>query len=423
MLRIPLSCQTLLTGADSPLRRFAQRYTYDGLDQIALRDLGLGRYNRNQAEAHARGYSGPTAPMPPPADSAPPTSSLQSQATFQPPTPLNAPGNSAPPAIPPHMAASGAPIPPNMAGPGPGPVGGNKRPLGGAPGSQSPSRSHGLARPRGSMERSSSPSRMGMGMGMGYPGAPPPGGGPMPGERENFVPNKRYRANSPRRNDRDRRGGNQGQGQGQGRDRTPLGGAPGPGPVARNLSGAGPGPGAGYGYVPREGYDRSGVGRALAWFVGELPSARSFDGTLPFITTSSDEDHGTLYTMGPVACPAPLDGDIESVADIRRSRIQIRRYRRPLQQHCPGRHTCRSWRRRRRPSTCLCRADESTDAACSDARRTRLRWTSWRRPGLRAARRTTVLGYKKLNIQGYKMYRRICISSQIAHVETRFGHR
>lgn len=33
----------ILSRPDSPLKRFAQRFAYNGLDQIALRDLGFGR--------------------------------------------------------------------------------------------------------------------------------------------------------------------------------------------------------------------------------------------------------------------------------------------------------------------------------------------------------------------------------------------
>jgi cleavage stimulation factor subunit 3 len=56
--------------SDSPLKRFAQRFTYNGIDQIALRDLGFGIGPRSIA-ASAR----PTpiqAPLPPPHPSLPP---------------------------------------------------------------------------------------------------------------------------------------------------------------------------------------------------------------------------------------------------------------------------------------------------------------------------------------------------------------
>lgn len=307
---------------DSSLKRFAQRYKYDDIDQIALRDLGLRSFERSRSATHSRGVSGMAAGAGagPDVSGVPADGQLVNNNTqpFQ-----NITGSAAiAAAIPPHMAPQPAfagtgnsnSNAPNMINSNDSiPVqggGGNKRPYGTA--SQSPSRNvgpGGHGRPRGSIERSASPSRIGMnmGMGMGYPSAGP-GPGPGPNERDNFVPNKRYRANSPRRGgDRDGNGNGSGGNMNRdrrhnksgGRDTTPLGAqGPGPGHGGRNFSGAGgpplPGPGAGpgmgagaggappYAYTPREGYDRSGVGRSLAWFVGELPPARSFDGTSIF---------------------------------------------------------------------------------------------------------------------------------------------
>lgn len=60
------------------------------------------------------------------------------------------------------------------------------------------------------------------------------------------------------------------------------GGAPGyAAPPRANLPTVPPGgmgPPGGFVPMPREGWDRSGVSRGLAWFVGQLPNARSFDG-------------------------------------------------------------------------------------------------------------------------------------------------
>lgn len=106
------------------------------------------------------------------------------------------------------------------------------------------------------------------------------------------------------------------------RDRSPLpipvaasyGAAPGYGPGAANgriPSGSGLPPipvGMSGPFVstPRDGWDRSGVSRGLAWFVGQLPNARSFDGE--FQLRYSGSERNILIVPGPVFRPDDIMG-------------------------------------------------------------------------------------------------------------------
>nr|XP_019042697.1 hypothetical protein I302_08402 [Kwoniella bestiolae CBS 10118]OCF21627.1 hypothetical protein I302_08402 [Kwoniella bestiolae CBS 10118] len=196
---------------DSPLKRFAQRYTYNGIDQIALRDLG---------------FSSSARPAPPPVSQASvplPTASL---------TPILPP---------PPLAASSVP-PIGGRGPSNSPSGGYKRPL---------PDSHETR--RGPIDRS--PKRY-------KAHSPPP-----PPRRYPDRERERERDFPPRDRERDR-------------NVTPP-----PGPPQGNR-----GPPAGYGApipVPPVGVppaamdkDRSGIGKPLVWFIGNLPTARAFDGPI-----------------------------------------------------------------------------------------------------------------------------------------------
>ncbi|KAI9638306.1 putative cleavage stimulation factor, 77kDa subunit [Dioszegia hungarica] len=218
---------------DSPLKRFAQRYTYNGMDQIARRDLGFGSPRPQPAAA-------PQAPfLPPPVQNMPP------------PTMAIAP--------PPAQTIS-HPLPP----------------------------------------RSHSPSRNGNG---------------------DFGGNKRYRPNSPPPPRRFDPGPIAPPAKGRGYlpppggDRPPVHMGPGPGPgyggaPPRHASGNGiPPPPGGYGgpgpMPPRDGWDRSGVSKGVAWFVGQLPTARSFDVGPVF---RPDDIMGLFSNIGPDGLRLPGGG-------------------------------------------------------------------------------------------------------------------
>lgn len=184
--------------ADSPLKRFAQRHTYAGVDEIALRDLGL--------RARQAGPSAPAAPAAAPAQMA-----------------AGGVRRALPPHMPqPRLAPPVPPFPPRGISPAAGP----RVP----PGSASPAK------------RDRSPPRS-------------PGGGDM----------KRARAASPLPP--------------AGPARPPARFAPhGPGVPLGNRSPVPP-----TGRVPPRAAavpdrDRSGLPKSLAWFIGVLPSARTFDG-------------------------------------------------------------------------------------------------------------------------------------------------
>ncbi|WVR05236.1 hypothetical protein IAU60_002248 [Kwoniella sp. DSM 27419] len=218
---------------DSPLKRFAQRYAYNGVDQIALRDLGFG--------------------------------AVRPAVIVPNPTLVSASAPAAPAPLPVPAAGSSTGAPPSP--------GGYKRP---AP--ESPRRAMGHER-GGSIDASRSPKRYRT---QAHSPPPPPrrypdrevsGPGPGPGPRDRGGSGRFSQPPGPGpMGGRDRSpmvlpppppGGRN--------DRPPYGGAPAP------MSGPpGPGPsGSAGGMMDR---DRSGLGKPLVWFIGNLPSARSFDG-------------------------------------------------------------------------------------------------------------------------------------------------
>ncbi|WWC69469.1 uncharacterized protein I206_103409 [Kwoniella pini CBS 10737] len=181
---------------DSPLKRFAQRYTYNGIDQIAARDLGFSITYRPQSIVQ---------------------SNIQLQSQGIPPPTFNGNGG---------FGSSNSPI-------------GFKRPL---PDSESPQQ-----RRRESLDRSP----------------------------------KRERGSSGRFNQPQ-----------NGRDsRSPFNSIPPPPIVSQSR---GPPPGYGSPSIPipippinNSGIppaaldrDRSGIGKPLVWFIGNLPTARAFDGPI-----------------------------------------------------------------------------------------------------------------------------------------------
>jgi len=183
---------------DSPLKRFAQRFTYNGIDEIALRDLGFG--------LRSRPSSSNPAPLPP-------ISALQ-------------------PVIP----------SPN-----------HKRPAPESP--RSPPRR------RDSFDRSRSPTRSDLGPApfKRYRPASPPPPRRFPLTDRDRGPPQRY-SGPPLRE----------------RERSPL---PPPLPPIPRREERAPLPSSPQPLpLPRDQLDPSGVAKPLAWFIGTLPSARSFDG-------------------------------------------------------------------------------------------------------------------------------------------------
>ncbi|KAK8869830.1 hypothetical protein IAR55_000398 [Kwoniella newhampshirensis] len=205
---------------DSPLKRFAQRYTYNGIDQIALRDLGFGSLGQ-------RSRAAPPSALP---------------LTSQPSTSHGLP-----------------PVPPSAGLHSPG---GYKRPA--------PHDSPRQGTRRVSVDHSRSPKRYRA----NSPPPPPPRGGGMGGNGGGRYPlPERDRQGSGRFNPP------------QGRDRSPLPLPPPPTSMGRRDDRSSlppvhmggpvvPPPAAG---IER---DRSGVGKPLVWFIGNLPTARAFDGPI-----------------------------------------------------------------------------------------------------------------------------------------------
>ncbi|WVF72119.1 hypothetical protein IAT40_006931 [Kwoniella sp. CBS 6097] len=257
---------------DSPLKRFAQRYTYNGIDQIALMDLGFGAVK-------------PAAPAAPP-QPIPGASSVQAQG------PTQAPGAGVPPPSP----------------------GGYKRPAPDSP--RREGRSHGSGGGggghdrRGSVDRS--PKRY-----RAHSPIPPPRRYP---DRER----EREREREPLPPPRDRtasgrfsqppigHGPGPGSGSVNGRERSPMippGVGGGPGPVGGRRDDRPPPPMAGPpgGLMGPAGAaamdrDQSGLGRALVWFIGNLPSARSFDGP----TFRPDDIVGLFSNIAPNGSSLPI---------------------------------------------------------------------------------------------------------------------
>ena len=205
---------------DSALKRFAQRFTYNGLDQIALRDLGFGLRHPPPLPAPVpAAQSIPTfAPLPVQAIAPPPVVPQANQAqTIPPPRPISPPIKRSHPESPRQRPPSPA----------------YKRPR-----AQSPPN-------RFTPPRDRIPS-------VGSSGPPPP------------VQARGFRNGGSK--DRSPAPG----GYGPRRDGPPGYGPPGGGP-----GGYGPPPPAAGGY---NAFDRSGLGRPLTHFISNLPSARAFDG-------------------------------------------------------------------------------------------------------------------------------------------------
>ncbi|OCF36522.1 hypothetical protein I316_01772 [Kwoniella heveanensis BCC8398] len=274
---------------DSPLKRFAQRYTYNGVDQIALVDLGFGAVK-------------PVAPAPAPVP-IPGANSVQSSVPLQ-------PGASA-------------------GGPPPSP-GGYKRPAPDSP--RREGRSHGPGGGggggghdrRGSVDRS--PKRY-----RAHSPIPPPRRYPdrEPQREREPLPPPRDRTGSGRFSQPPMGHGHGPHGNGpvNGRERSPMippgaGGGVGPGSIGGRrddrppMSGGPPPPplaGGGMMGAPTPAgatmdRDRSGLGRALVWFIGNLPSSRSFDGP----TFRPDDIIGLFSNIAPngasLPVPTPMNG-------------------------------------------------------------------------------------------------------------------
>lgn len=218
---------------DSPLKRFAQRFSYNGIDQIALRDLGFNARTRH-AQTMAAGPPPPQR-LPPPA-SFPPSSNHNGlpPAPFQrPPSPVPkrpAPSRSPPPGVGRRPRVSRSPDQ-GFGG------GGNKR--------YRPSPSYDRVPPPRDRDNRFD-ERDNLGNGRRDNGPPPPprnrypsaSGGPVyPPVAAPVIPPPR--ASLPPRD-------------------SPV---PVPPPVGPDLS-----------------LDPSGLTNALVWFVKKLPSSRSFDG-------------------------------------------------------------------------------------------------------------------------------------------------
>ncbi|TXT07763.1 uncharacterized protein COLE_04687 [Cutaneotrichosporon oleaginosum] len=211
--------------SDSPLKRFAQRHTYAGVDEIALRDLGL---RARQAGAPALAAPARTAapvppaaprrPLPPhmarppvppfPPRTASPLPSSPAKRDRSPPRSPRADAKRARPASPPRrfgppapVAGGRSPVPPPR-GRGPHPPPGSERDRSGLPkavswfvGTLPPARSFDgpVFRPDDIMGLFSniSPAGLGVGIGVGGPVPPRP---PMPPARPpaRFAPGRRY---------------------------------------------------------------------------------------------------------------------------------------------------------------------------------------------------------------------------------------
>ncbi|WWC61133.1 uncharacterized protein I303_103712 [Kwoniella dejecticola CBS 10117] len=234
---------------DSPLKRFAQRYTYNGIDQIAARDLGFSATHRPQPQ--------------------------------QPAVQANIP-------LPSASSSSSAAAPNHAQSPA-----GYKRPL---PDSESPRRDRDHR--RASLDRS--PKRY-----KAHSPPPPPRRYPdRERDRERDIPPPRERGTSGRYNQPQGQGHGRGHG---GRDsRSPFAsvsgsvsvssdprGPPPPSSIPPQARGPPPGTGPSYGAVPIGSSpqiagvppaaldrDRSGMGKPLVWFIGNLPTARAFDGPI-----------------------------------------------------------------------------------------------------------------------------------------------
>ncbi|WVQ78099.1 hypothetical protein IAT38_000180 [Cryptococcus sp. DSM 104549] len=208
---------------DSPLKRFAQRFTYHGIDQVAIRDLGFGRR-----------------PTPGPIPTGPA---------------VNIPTGPAAGVDP--ISSGGTPINSNeYKRPAP------DSPRGRRPSVEGPSRSRSPKRQRGASPRRFPPQ------------------GPAIVDRERDMRDPRDRPPPGRFAPAPGLAGPGGVG---GRSPMPIGapqqGMPMAGPGRRPLTPVQQGIMPAGGPVPAYlELDRSGVGKPLAWFMAQLPTARSFDG-------------------------------------------------------------------------------------------------------------------------------------------------
>lgn len=215
----------LTRSLDSPLKRLAQRFTYNGVDQIGIRELGLGRI----------------APPPPP-----PTMGQPPHIGMPMPTGMGM-GNGPPPPMP-------------QAGPGP-----NGHSNG--PGNQYQNPHPRPPSPIRQRSRSPPPIRR------GRPSRSPSFSQGPPGNKR-YRPSPSYNAPPPPR-DRDL----DNHPAPVPRNRYPSGGSGGappfvsaPPPMPMPMPRASPVP------VPVQAGDPSGLAPALPWFIAKLPNNRSFDG-------------------------------------------------------------------------------------------------------------------------------------------------
>lgn len=244
-----------LNFGDSPLKRFAQRFTFNGIDEIALRDLGFGRPSRPPA---------PVPSVPVPADP-----SRTATDSFRPH-----------PSLPPHPPVTGPADPPPFKRPhSPGPGNGHGHGHGQGPGNFAPRRQ--------SIDRSISPSRDDRGNKRYRPSfSPPPPRRfppPEPQQRGRYGSDDRSRERYSRDMSPQRRAYSPSGRQGGDRFSQPT--PPNQGPAPYGGLPPVPPPNGGYSGPPPPGqrlpddrFDRSGVTKPLAWFIGSLPSTQAFDG-------------------------------------------------------------------------------------------------------------------------------------------------
>ncbi|EIW69695.1 hypothetical protein M231_06303 [Tremella mesenterica] len=214
---------------DSPLKRFAQRFTYSSLDEIATQDLG---FRRILSQSQSQPQPQPHSTLPPPPQQTQQSQTFETQPTQLPPNPVPAHPSLPPnPTLPPYPT-SNLPLQPIHFSPP------QKRP---AP--ESPPRRPRSPQPRRNSRDYSQPNEEPL--------------------HKRARPQNRY----PSMNERTK-------------ERSPMLPVP-PAPYRdrgdRAPSGVAPMyPSQGL----REGYDRSGLSRPLAGFFGSLPNARYFDGPI-----------------------------------------------------------------------------------------------------------------------------------------------
>ncbi|WRT67126.1 uncharacterized protein IL334_004092 [Kwoniella shivajii] len=254
---------------DSPLKRFAQRYTYNGIDQIAIRDLGFSSSIRSSIQPNHIQQSLPV-----------PSASTSAQGQAQGQIGIGNP--------PPVLAPTG------IASPG----GGYKR---SAP--ESPQREN----RRGSIDRS--PKR--------YRGthSPPPPPRRYPDREREVAPHPPHRERERDRNTSGRFNQPSSSLPPNGRDRSPFTNTNNPTQPPIPQRGSVPPPGYGTPIVPPPSStlgippaaldrDRSGLGKPLIWFIGNLPTARAFDGPI----FRPDDIVGLFSNIAPSGLGIPASG-------------------------------------------------------------------------------------------------------------------